>query len=126
MGCRCFLRSGYGRLDLLLPPKPVVRARAKPVDLRQIVRPIIVMTTTDKNGNLAIAVCPDCDSHSVCDPAWLAIEGETLKLHCDNCPDENLKEHRIIRYAPARSYPANSGSCGAPERQRAESPLDDR
>jgi len=57
------------------------------------------MTTTDKNGNLAIAVCPDCNSHSVCDSAWLGMEGQTLKLPCDNCVDDRGKDHLVIRYA---------------------------
>ena len=56
------------------------------------------MTTTNDKGELAIAVCPDCNCHSVCDPGWLGIEGETLNMHCDNCCDEMMNPHLIVKF----------------------------
>jgi transcription elongation factor Elf1 len=57
------------------------------------------MQTVNKEGELAIAVCPECNTYSVCDPAWLAIEGQTLRLHCDNCGEDT--EHLILKFTSA-------------------------
>ena len=38
-------------------------------------------------------VCPDCNWHSVLDPAWLGVE--SLKEECDNCMDGEQKEHKV-------------------------------
>lgn len=60
------------------------------------------MQTTNKDGNLAVAVCPQCNLHSVCDPVWLNIEGETLGIYCDNCGrDDEETPHLIVRFTPA-------------------------
>lgn len=58
------------------------------------------MQTTNKDGELAIAVCQDCNLHSVCDPVWLGIAGETFNLFCDNCgwDDDKLTLHLIVKF----------------------------
>jgi hypothetical protein len=57
------------------------------------------MQTTNKDGELAIAVCPDCNFHSVCDPAWLAVEGQTLNIYCENCATVDKETpHLITRF----------------------------
>ena len=62
------------------------------------------MQTTNKDGDLAIAVCPQCNLHSVCDPAWLGIEGETLGICCDNCGgDDEETPHLIVRFTQANA-----------------------
>lgn len=62
------------------------------------------MTTPDKNGDLIVAICPDCNMHSVCDPAWARHGNELIVLQCENCTDHSddiAREHLLAKFAPA-------------------------
>jgi len=60
------------------------------------------MQTTNNAGEIAIAVCPKCNMHSVCDPSWLSIEGQTLNIDCDNCVVEQSRiPHLIMKFIKA-------------------------
>jgi Zn ribbon nucleic-acid-binding protein len=54
--------------------------------------------TVNKNGELAVAICPDCETHSVLDPTWLSTD--SLNIECDNCWGEN-KPHKIVKFVRA-------------------------
>lgn len=58
------------------------------------------MTKPDKNGDLVIAICPDCNCHSVCDPGWMKGVCKTISLRCDNCTDGKYKPHLLARFVP--------------------------
>jgi transcription elongation factor Elf1 len=43
---------------------------------------------------LIVAVCPDCNTHSVIDPAWRSVRKMgKLAMECDNCGEET--EHQV-------------------------------
>ena len=59
------------------------------------------MQAPNKAGELCVlcvAVCPDCNMHSVCDPAWMDCVGETLNVCCDNCCEDEEKPHLILKF----------------------------
>lgn len=56
------------------------------------------MQAPNKEGELCIAVCPDCGFCSVCDPAWMQIVGQTLSFPCDNCCFGEYKDHLIKKF----------------------------
>jgi transcription elongation factor Elf1 len=55
------------------------------------------MTTVNDKNELAVFVCPDCNNHSVGDPAWLDCEGETMDVECSNCFDA-YRPHLIVKF----------------------------
>lgn len=55
----------------------------------------------NNHGDLVIAVCPDCNWHSVCDPHWTAMVGQTLDIPCENCWGET-KDHLLVLFHPER------------------------
>lgn len=60
------------------------------------------MQIPNNKGELCVAVCPDCNMYSVCDPAWLACEGELVKFVCENCSDHEMKNHLIVKFVEAK------------------------
>lgn len=61
------------------------------------------MTTVNKNQELAVFVCPNCNCHSVGDTVWLRYEGEVLFLKCENrcSAEDDEKPHLIVKFVRA-------------------------
>jgi len=62
-----------------------------------------VSAVPNGKGRLAIAVCPDCNTHSVCDPNWLNSVGSMLDCECENCitnvdDPPKFKPHMIVAF----------------------------